>query len=38
MITYSPSPFPRKGVTVVQPLRVFHVYDFSRPWGGPAGG
>ena len=29
------APFPRKGVTMVQPLRGFHVVDFSPPWGGP---
>ena len=34
--TYPPSPFPRKGVTVVQPLRGFRVAGFSPPWGGPA--
>ena len=32
------APFPRKGVTMVQPLRGFHVVDFSLPWDGPAEG
>ena len=36
MTTYPPSPFPRKGVTTVQPLRGFRVADSSPPWGGPA--
>ena len=36
MTTYPPSPFPRKGVTTVQPLRGFRVADFSPLWGGPA--
>jgi hypothetical protein len=38
MTAYPPTPFPRKGATSVQPLRVFHVLVFTRPWGGPAGG
>jgi len=38
MTTYPPAPFPRKGVTTVQPLRGFHGFDFSPPWGGPAEG
>ena len=37
MITYPPSPFQRNGVTTVQPLRGFHVYVVSHPWGGPVG-
>jgi hypothetical protein len=36
--TYPPSPFPRKGVTTVQPQSGFHVVDFSPPWDGPAEG
>ncbi len=31
-------PFPRKGGTKVQPLRGFHIVDFSPPWGGPTEG
>jgi hypothetical protein len=38
MTTYPPSPFPWKGVTLVQLLRGFLVYCSSCPWGGPAGG
>ena len=37
-MTYPPSPFPRKGVTVLQPLSGFDVVDFSPPLGGPAAG
>jgi hypothetical protein len=36
MTTYPPSPFPGKGVTMVQSLRGFHIIDFRPPWGGPA--
>ncbi len=36
MTTLPPSPFPRKGVTTVQPLRGFRLMnDLSPPWGGP---
>jgi hypothetical protein len=35
MTPISPSPFKTKGVTVVQPLRGFHVLA-APPWGGPA--
>lgn len=38
MTTIPPSPFPRKGVTLVQPLRGFHDVGSSPPWGGPAEG
>lgn len=38
MKTYPPPPFPRKGVTTVQPLRGFRFIYFSPPWGGPAEG
>jgi hypothetical protein len=34
--TETASGFPRKGVTVAQPLRGFHFFDFRLPWGGPA--
>jgi hypothetical protein len=30
------APFPRKGVTMVQPLRGFHVVDSLPPRGGPS--
>jgi len=33
MTTYPPSPFPRKGVTLVQPLRGFRVIDLMPRWG-----
>ncbi|MBV6474804.1 MAG: hypothetical protein MOGDAGHF_00292 [Rhodocyclaceae bacterium] len=33
--TIPPSPFPRKGVTLVQPLRGFRFNDSLPPWGGP---
>lgn len=36
MKTYPPTPFPRKGVAPVQPLRGFRSIDFTPPWGGPA--
>ena len=36
MTTYPPTPFPRKGVTLVQPLRGFHNLVLMPPWGGPA--
>jgi len=36
MTTIPLAPFPRKGVTTVQPLRGFHVVDLSPTWGGPA--
>ena len=35
MTTYPLSPFPGKGVTLVQPLRGFRYADFMAPWGGP---
>jgi hypothetical protein len=38
MTTIPLTPFPRKGVTKVQPLRGLHIVDFSPPWGGPAEG
>ncbi len=36
MKTYPPSPFPRKGVTEVQPLTRLPVDDLLPPWDGPA--
>jgi hypothetical protein len=36
MTTYPPSSFPRKGVTLVQPLRGFRFNDCTPPSGGPA--
>jgi hypothetical protein len=36
MTTYPPTPFPRKGVTLVQPLSGFRFIDHTPPWGGPA--
>ena len=33
-----PSPFPRKGVTIVRGLRPLHAVRLRRPWDGPAGG
>lgn len=38
MTTIPLPPFPRKGVTKVQPLRGFYIVVFSPPWGGPAEG
>ncbi len=32
---FPPTPFPRKGVTTVQPLRGFRFIDSLPPWGGP---
>ena len=34
--TYPPAPFPKKGVTSVQPLRGFRFAGSLPPWGGPA--
>ena len=34
--TYPPAPFPRKGVTMVQPLRGFRFVDSLPPRGGPS--
>jgi len=34
--TFPPTPFPRKGVTQVQPLRGFRFDDSLPPRGGPA--
>ena len=34
--TIPPTPFPRKGVTTVQPLRGFRSLDLLPPWDGPA--
>jgi hypothetical protein len=31
MTTYPPTPFPRKGVTLVQPLRGFHIAVMMPP-------
>jgi hypothetical protein len=36
MTAHPPTPFPRKGVIMVQPLRGFRIDDFAPPWGGPA--
>jgi hypothetical protein len=36
MTAYPPSPFPRKGVTTVQPLRGFQIVESTPPRGGPA--
>ncbi len=36
MTTFPPAPFPRKGVTLVQPLTRFPVLWILPPWGGPA--
>lgn len=36
MTTFPPAPFLGKGVTTVQPLCGFHVFDSAPPWGGPA--
>jgi hypothetical protein len=33
---FPPTPFPRKGVTTVQPLRGFRVIDELPPRGGPS--
>lgn len=33
---FPPTPFPRKGMTVVRGLRPLHVVDSLPPWGGPA--
>jgi hypothetical protein len=35
-MAHPPSPSPWEGVTAVQPLRGFHMFDFTPPWGGPA--
>ena len=35
MTPFPPSPFPRKGVTIVRGLRPLHVMAVP-PWGGPA--
>jgi len=35
MMPIPPTPFPRKGVTKVQPLRGFRLDDLLPPWGGP---
>jgi hypothetical protein len=32
--TFPPTPFPRKGVTTVQPLRGFRFIDSLFSWGG----
>lgn len=34
--TFPPTPFPRKGVTTVQPLRGFRFIDSLPPRGGPS--
>jgi hypothetical protein len=34
-MTFPPSPFPRKGVTTVQPLSGFRFNALLPPWGGP---
>jgi len=37
MTAYPPPPFPRKGVTVVQPRNArLPIDDSLPPWGGPA--
>jgi hypothetical protein len=36
MTTYLPSPFPKKGVTPVQPLSRLPVFDWPPAWDGPA--
>jgi len=36
MTSYPPAPFLWKVVTMVQPLRGFHVVGCTPPWGGPA--
>ena len=36
MTTHPPTPAPRAGVTAVQALCAFHIYDLLPPWGGPA--
>lgn len=33
MTAFPLAPFPRKGVTKVQPLRGIRIVDFSPPWG-----
>jgi len=36
MTPFPPAPFPRKGVTVVQPLTRLPVNGLLPLWGGPA--
>ncbi|MBV6477128.1 MAG: hypothetical protein MOGDAGHF_02787 [Rhodocyclaceae bacterium] len=38
MTTFPPTPFRRKGVTAVQPLRGFLAFGFGSPWIRPAEG
>jgi len=35
MLTIPPTPFPRKGVTLVRKLRLLLSLDLLPPWGGP---
>jgi hypothetical protein len=36
MSLFPPTPFPMKGVTVVQAQGAFQLIDLLPPWGGPA--